>query len=590
MSAETETDAVPSRVARTLRASISTTLVERWFHALYETPLLFSGILDADGCVLDANRLSVEGCGFDRTDVVGRPFWQCGWWSVPGDRELADRVRGWCERAVATGRPVRSTSRFYTASRERRIVDIALVPVHDDADGQTYVVATGCDITDSAETVAVRQERALAAAEEGRRRATEQMVQLSAVALEVARAETVQDLERIVIGRGLQVLGAQGGAVSVRDDDAEVVRLAISDSLGERAQIEYAVLPLDSPLPAAYVARTGAEVLLPTRASGREWSAETENVYRTTQRDAWATLPLQVADRLLGALVVGWRDEREFTEAELALLRGFAAMCAQALDRIQHLESARKAANASQELSETLQRSLLTQPPTPDALDIAVRYQPAQEAAQVGGDWYDAFVTLSGMTMLVVGDVSGHDQIAAATMGQVRNVLRGLAFDSEDGPATLLSRLDEALGGLELDTLATAVLARVEQPDGYLADGRRRLTWTNAGHLPPLLRDPDGRVRRLEHRPDLLLGLVRGAQRTEHTVDLLPGSTLLLYTDGLVERRDEGLDESIDALMDSFSKVGSRKPDEICDAILDVMGAEAVDDDVAMLVLRCDDD
>ena len=452
--------------------------------------------------------------------------------------------------------------------------------------GRPYLAATRNDGTNAAEAVGP-SERDLATAEEGRRRATAQVIQLSAVALDVVRAETVHDLERIVIERGLQVLGAHGGAVCVRDDD-RVVRVAVSDSLGERAQLDYAVLPLDSSLPAAYVARTGEEVLLPTRASGAAWSPERERVYRTTELASWATLPLQVPGRLLGALVVGWRDERELTGDELALLRGFAAMCAQALHRIQNLQADRQVAHANQELSETLQRSLLTQPPTPDALDIAVRYQPAQEAAQVGGDWYDAFVTASGTTMLVVGDVSGHDQIAAATMGQVRNVLRGLAFDSDDGPADLLRRLDEALHGLELDTLATAVLARVEQPADYASDGRRRLRWTNAGHLPPLLREPDGTVRRLEHRPDLLLGLVRGTERTEHTVDLAPGSTLLLYTDGLVERRDLGLDESIDALMDSFSKVGDRKPDEICDAILDVMGAEAGDDDVAMLVLRCD--
>jgi serine phosphatase RsbU (regulator of sigma subunit) len=454
--------------------------------------------------------------------------------------------------------------------------------------GRPYVVATSDDVTDA--EAARRSERDLATAEEGRRRATAQVIQLSAVALDVVRAETVHDLERIVIGRGLQVLGAHGGAVCVRDDDERVVRLATSDNLGEQAQLEYAVLPLDSSLPAAYVARTGEEVLPPTRASGAAWAPETENVYRITELAAWATLPLQVSGRLLGALVVGWRDERELTGDELALLRGFAAMCAQALHRIQGLQADRQVAHANQELSETLQRSLLTQPPTPDALNIAVRYQPAQEAAQVGGDWYDAFVTASGTTMLVVGDVSGHDQIAAATMGQVRNVLRGLAFDSDDGPADLLRRLDEALHGLELDTLATAVLARVEQPADYAADGRRRLRWTNAGHLPPLLREPDGTVRRLEHRPDLLLGLVRGTERAEHTVDLAPGSTLLLYTDGLVERRDLGLDESIDALMDSFSKMGNRKPDEICDAILDAMGAEAGDDDVAMLVLRCDEE
>ena len=588
MSAEAQTDAATEPSVRVSRTPVGTTLSERWFDALYETPLLFSGILDDAGLVLDANELAIEGCGFDRDATVGLPFWECGWWNERSDPHLQARVRGWVEDAIGSGEHFRTTSRFYVASGERRIVDLSLRPFRDE-NGRSYVVAMGNDITDAAEAVALRQERELAAAEDARRLATARVTQLSAVALDVVRAETVEDLERVVIGRGLQVLGAQGGAVSVRDDMAGVVRLAISESLGDEARVEYAELPLSSRLPAAHVARTGEEVLLPTRESGLAWSPLNEDVYRLTDRAAWATLPLQVGERLLGALVVGWREERDFGPEELALLRGFAAMCAQALDRIQHLQADRAAAHASQELSETLQRSLLTQPPTPDALDIAVRYQPAQEAAQVGGDWYDAFVTASGSTMLVVGDVSGHDQIAAATMGQVRNVLRGLAFDSEDGPAHLLRRLDEALNGLELDTLATAVLARVEQPEDYRADGRRRLRWTNAGHLPPLLREPDGTVHRLERGPDLLLGLIRGAERAEHTVDLVPGSTLLLYTDGLVERRDEELDESIDALMDSFSRVGNRKPDEVCDAILEVMGAEAGDDDVAMLVLRCGD-
>ena len=561
-------------------------LSARWFHALYETPLLFSGILDATGRVLDANRLSVEGCGFDRERTIGRPFWECGWWSP--DAEVADQVRTWCEQVVSSGEPLRTSSRYFVATGEQRVVDLALTPVHDDERGVTLVVAAGNDITEAARAADGRAERELAAAESGRRRAASQVAQLSLVALDLVRAESVRELEQTVVARGLSVLGADGGGIAVREDDEGVVRLALGASAGPEVRIEHGRLPLDSPLPAASVSRTGNPLLLPTVRSGLAWSPQMAEVYSASDRSAWAALPLRAGERLLGAMVVSWVDERTFTPEELALLDVFAALCGQALDRIQHLEADRASAHAAQQMSETLQRSLLTQPPTPDALDIAVRYQPASEAAQVGGDWYDAFVSASGATMLVVGDVSGHDRTAAATMGQVRNLLRGLAFDSDDGPARLLERLDAALEGLELDTLATAVLARVEAPPSAPA-GMRQLRWSNAGHLPPLLRTADGSVLRLEAKPNLLLGLDRRTERVDHVVDLPPGSTLLLYTDGLVERRDEMLEDSIGALAEAFGTLGGAAPGAVCDALLDAVRAETGDDDIALLVLRCND-
>ncbi|HET9944452.1 MAG TPA: SpoIIE family protein phosphatase, partial [Actinomycetes bacterium] len=476
-----------------LAAPSGDSLSARWFHALYETPLLFSGLLDATCRVLEANQYAIEGCGFDRGQTIGTPFWECGWWRP--DVEVADQVRTWCEEVVSSGQPLRTSSKYFVASGEERVVDLSLIPVHDER-GVVFVVASGRDITDGAAEADALARRELAAAESGRRRAASQIAKLSRVALDLVRAESVTDLERAVIGSGLSVLGAQGGGIAVRNDRRGVVALASSASLEPQVQIEHRELPLDSPLAVASAARTGTRVLLPTVRSALDWSPAMAEVASSRGRGAWAALPLHAGERLIGALDVSWVDERDFTSEEVALLDVFAALCGQALDRVQHLVVDRAAAHAAQQMSETLQRSLLTQPPTPEALDIAVRYQPASEAAQVGGDWYDAFVNASGATMLVVGDVSGHDQTAAATMGQVRNLLRGLAFDSDDGPARLLERLDAALNGLELDTLATAVLARVESSPSAPA-GTRRLRWSNAGHLPPLLRTVDGAVVRL---------------------------------------------------------------------------------------------
>jgi serine phosphatase RsbU (regulator of sigma subunit) len=236
-------------------------------------------------------------------------------------------------------------------------------------------------------------------------------------------------------------------------------------------------------------------------------------------------------------------------------------------------------------MSETLQRSLLTQPPTADSLQIAVRYQPASQGAHVGGDWYDAFGTVSGATTLVVGDVTGHDGTAAATMGQLRNLLRGMAYDSDDSPAVLLSRLDAAMEGLQVGTLATAVLGRVEQY-GPTEQRAWRLRWSNAGHPPPLLRRPDGTVELLSGRPELLLGLDPRAHRAERVVDLVAGSTLLFYSDGLVERRTADLDQGIGRLADALARRGDCDPEELCDLLLAEVGLDGNDDDIALLALR----
>jgi two-component system, chemotaxis family, sensor kinase Cph1 len=237
--------------------------------------------------------------------------------------------------------------------------------------------------------------------------------------------------------------------------------------------------------------------------------------------------------------------------------------------------------------AETLQRSLLSDPPQPDHLQVAVRYVPAAREAQVGGDWYDVFAQPDGSTMLVIGDVAGHDTEAAACMAQLRGLLRGIAFDSADSPAAVLTRLDSAIQGLRLGAMATVLVGRLDQFPGDRAAGRTRLRWSSAGHLPPILVAPDGHQALLTTpRPGLMLGVDPGSPRSDAEVVLEQGSTLLLYTDGLVERRDQVFDDGIDIVRGALESLRGRPVEELCDALLARMLPERAEDDVALVAVR----
>ena len=554
---------------------VSVELARRWLQALYETPLLFSGILDADGRLLDGNKLAVEGCGFRREQVLGRRFWDCGWWNR--DPVVADQIRSWCTRCLDTGTALRARSDYFVHDGSRRVVDIALSPVIDVEGGVPYLVATGLDITDAEEAVQERQRR-LDMVEHGQAWAVKRLQQLVGATLAFAAADTIDELVNDVVERAVGVLGADAGMVAVRAEDWLAV--TVSESLGHLPDWSQ---PLDSDLPMASVARSGRRLLLPTRAARVEFSAEAGHRYGQTGRDAWAFFPLRSGHRLLGSLAVGWRAERAFTDDEVTLLEAFAAQCGQALERIQHQQAERSTALRVARLAEALQLSLLTRPPAPAGLEIAARYLPAAELAKVGGDFYDAFVDASGATVLAVGDIAGHDTAAAAAMAQIRNLLRGLAYDTADGPARVLSRLDATLAGLGVDVLATALVARIGAAVG--PGGGRRLVWSSAGHPPPLLRDRDGTVTVLEDPPDLLLGVRPTARRTEHEVAVPGGATLLLYTDGLVERRDQDLDESIAGLCAILRRTGQQSPDQTCETVLRHRQTEG-EDDIALLAVH----
>jgi PAS domain S-box-containing protein len=237
-------------------------------------------------------------------------------------------------------------------------------------------------------------------------------------------------------------------------------------------------------------------------------------------------------------------------------------------------------------LADALQHSMLTAPPEPDHCQIVVRYVPAAAGAEIGGDWYDAFLEAEGATVLAIGDVVGHDSRAAAAMGQLRGLLRGISYSSGAPPAQVLTQLDRAIRGLALDTMATALVARLEQDEADLRRDVVRLRWSSAGHPPPVVVDPDGAVRVLQGPPDLLLGVQPSAPREDRVAVVPTGSTLFLYTDGLVERRDRDLDTGTSALTEVLRECAGMPLEELCDRVLERLFLPDAQDDVALLAVR----
>jgi len=328
----------------------------------------------------------------------------------------------------------------------------------------------------------------------------------------------------------------------------------------------------------ATVTSTGPELTGP--ALGGVATGVARDMLRLLDPETLTVLPIRGPDHVLGALTLGHDRHRAVDPADVATATEVADRAGLALDNARLYEQQRR-------LAEELQRSMLTAPPEPDHAQIVVRYLPAAQAARVGGDWYDAFVQPDGATTLVIGDVVGHDTAAAASMGQLRSMLRGIAVTGNAGPAQLLGQLDAAVTQLQLHTYATVALARFEQSAADLARGITRMRWANAGHPPPLVVHPDGTVAELATwRGDLMLGVDPTARRTESVISLDRGTTVLLYTDGLIERRGSVLDDGMDQLRAAAARLAGRPLDEMCDQLIDQLVDTTPEDDVALVAIR----
>ncbi|MEV2247379.1 SpoIIE family protein phosphatase [Streptomyces sp. NPDC049970] len=252
-----------------------------------------------------------------------------------------------------------------------------------------------------------------------------------------------------------------------------------------------------------------------------------------------------------------------------------------ATDVTDHAEAAerlRSSERRHRETAVTLQRSLLPQDlEQPDDLRIAATYQPGGTDAAVGGDWYDVITLGAGRTALVIGDVMGRGVRAAAVMGQLRTAVRAYAR-LDLPPHEILQLLDVLAAEIDASQIATCVYAVHDPNEGHLV-------YASAGHLPILVCDEDGTVHRAEETPGPPLG-TGGWVHTSGTIALPPGCTAVLYTDGLVERRSEDIDEGVASLERALSGAKG-SPQVVCDRLIRSMGVTAEhDDDVAVLVVQ----
>ncbi|MFF4723840.1 SpoIIE family protein phosphatase [Streptomyces mirabilis] len=414
---------------------------------------------------------------------------------------------------------------------------------------------------------AARREQA--AQDEARRQQTN-VVQITTAAL--AHARTVQDvIDVLKDSHGLTHLGATSLVMGLVE--AGRIRLVAEGPEGSFVPGTM-VTRIDEQYPMSEVVRT----LAPRFIESPDDFAESYPLLWPHITDLKITsaayLPLIAQARPIGAMGLLYNDRRGFSSEERNVLVALGSSIAQSLQRAMFYEQ-------EKDLAQGLQQAMLPRsiPNVPGA-DIAVRYRSASLGRDIGGDWYDVIPLPGGRVGAVIGDVQGHDTHAAAVMGQLRIVLRAYAAEGHT-PATVMARASVFLHELDTDRFATCLYAEADLSTGVVQLVR-------AGHIDPVIRQNDGTCRRQSVAGGLPLGLSALFGRLEYpvdTVELDPGQTLVLCTDGLVEQPGVDLDEGMHTLMELI-RSGPDDVRDLADRLIDVAEERGGDDDVALLALR----
>ncbi|MBB2903602.1 serine phosphatase RsbU (regulator of sigma subunit)/DNA-binding CsgD family transcriptional regulator [Kineococcus radiotolerans] len=306
-----------------------------------------------------------------------------------------------------------------------------------------------------------------------------------------------------------------------------------------------------------------------------------QGVVRSAGLHALVDLPLTISGRVIGFLVIGWDAEQQLPPQLRRTLEEFAATCAQALERCL---AAARGRSLLRSLQDVVPRALTSTP----YMQLAARSQAAgigHDVAggvghEVGGDWYDAFAD-DGSTILIIGDVTGHGPAVAAAAASLRGVLASHALE-QDSPAQALTRLDRAVERLALPAGATAVVLQASATP----TGAHLLRWSNAGHPPPLVLLPEGQVEELRSAPELPVGVDPHTDRHDHEREVPPGTTVIMFTDGLLETRSQDLDTGLHRLRADLTGEGGIAPQVLVDRLLERVAGETSDDDVTVLVAQ----
>ena len=401
-------------------------------------------------------------------------------------------------------------------------------------------------------------------------RETQELGQLTAG---LATARTSKDVARLLRDHSELAFGTALANVRLVERDSSSLRTIISVDDPDAFTAREERVGLDQSMPAAEVARTGRPIWMPTQASMLErYPNLVEELDRSGYRSL-AALPLHTSTgEVVGVGTFAWRAQKRLDAAARSRLTTLCDLAAQTLERTM-------LADSEHAIVASMQHRLL--PTLPDVAGCSVRalYQPATASIGMGGDWYEVITMEDGSVVAVIGDVVGHGVDAVAEMAQIQNLITGLAATGTP-VAELLLRTNEMLRASR-PIYATAVLLHLDLTSD-------RLGYQSAGHPWPLLRLADGTVRSLQDRHHAMLGTHLSPAPMSY-VDLPPGAAIVAYTDGLVERRHEGIDAGIDRLARHVALDLDRDLVELVDAVRsEGDGGDVTNDDIAVLVIQRD--
>ena len=534
--------------------------------------------MDADARISSANTAAAQLLRCTETELLGR-----------GAHEALnhDRAGGECEleAAVRTGRSNHVEQDTFR-TRDGRTVPVwwAVNPLRDDDGAIAGAVLVFGDTTrQRAQAVAVAEERAagqaqLAVAHQSIADLEWAEAVSQALASTLDEVEVMQRLARLAVGRLADL--ALGDLIL----DNTVLQRA-GHAVAEGVDVDFAAVlaredvatPFE-PKSVSYRAVTSTDIVELTGdalADPALLSPQTRAMLEGVGATALLAVPLIARAHVVGALgLIRLAGSPPFTEVDRLAASDVCLRAALAVDNA-------RLYRAQADIASRLQRALLPEVPNNINVQVAVRYLPARDRFDVGGDWYDIFRLAGDTTALVVGDVAGHDLAAGTAMSALRNLLRGVSVVTGAPPASVLRSIDESLEPLTISGTATVLMASVTPRD----EKSWTLRWSNAGHMPMLLLTPSGGVELLSDIHGPLLGTGYRLTRTESELVVPAGSTLVLYTDGLVETRDETIDTGLVRLRRSAISLTAPldDPESIADELL-ARNHASVEDDTAMLV------
>ncbi|NJP65682.1 GAF domain-containing SpoIIE family protein phosphatase [Streptomyces spiramenti] len=532
-----------------------------------------------------------------------------------------------CRHVVATGQPLISSDvrqeadlDHTLASKELGVVAYAGMPLtdaHGEVLGSLCAIDTRprewtadelADLADLAAAcstelrlrIASREREQARKGEEQARRRADQLNQRTGLALARSQlllraadllADTTglddvrQSLRDLVAG---DLAPAYVGVVLV--EDGRLRRLV--DRTGTAPmETTYRVFELDSDWPSARAVRENRIVIVASpRELAEEYGPEAVAAYRSLDLHAAVCVPLPGAEQPLGALVIGWDHSYELDVLEQAVLSALGGYTARAVERAMFLDD-------RIDVARRLQESMLTDLPKVDGLEVAALYRPAAVADMVGGDWYDLYhlpeaaqggepVPQRATLAATIGDITGHDMHAAALMGQTRSMLRQADLDHAGAdPAQVVTALEHANRSLDIGASGTLIHAHL-RPSFAAEQGSWEMTWTNAGHPPPLLVLPDGRTEQPADHDMLLHPFVSAPERTVCSVVLPPGALVLLYTDGLVEYSGADIDGEIHRVASFVTAHHAEPLTGLLERLAEEIPGPEPCDDIALLALR----